>query len=200
MRVCLTCTHSQRLTIEKMMLQGHSLASIRRQFPDLSEDSLSNHRMNHLSKRLVTMTKNREAAEGLDLRREIEDLIGRVKGVLDFTENHKQHVVFLKAAGELRGNFELLLKIAVALNEAEQSSIKAKAEAEAAKREQQFADSLSVLTTNELRILEAISNKLTEHDRRNIIISDSFNIDQLTEPRRTMRRLSFPDHTDTPPE
>lgn len=164
-RSCSICDHPKRLIIDKALIGGRALAAISREF-NISTDALRSHRNKHLSKRLITLTQQREMAGNLDIQHEMESLITRVKAIVDYAEEHKQHQVFLKAAAELRGSFELLLKIAVALNDASRQDGEQAEILNEEKERQEFAKKLQILSVDELILLEQLQQKIDTQDRK----------------------------------
>ncbi len=169
MKVCSICQMPNRLEIDKALLSGKTIAAVSLEFGGISRDALSNHRQKHISKRLATLTQRREAAENLDIRNELENMITRIKDILTYAEKNKQHSTFLKATAELRCSFELLLKIAVAIHDTEREDLKAKEEFTQAKNDAEFQKKLGVLTVSELKMFLALQEKVLMQSKRTIL-------------------------------
>lgn len=113
---CTICMHPNKLDIERAYARGRSLASIAREF-GVGEAPLRNHCPDHVSRQMMQHIRKQEAIQSTTLLSDIQDLISRTKQILTKAEEKGQNHLALKAIGEARNSYDLLLRIAVALHD-----------------------------------------------------------------------------------
>ncbi len=125
--------------------------------------SVDYHMEHHLSRQLVKAYEMKESMEGLNIIQGVEELLGRTRSILDKAEHKKNYRLSLDAIREMRGNYELLARIAHALHSAKLAEL----EMESLKQSQvkqslqeQAGDMLQVLDDDELKVWERLSRKL----------------------------------------
>ncbi len=114
---CIICNHTQRLEIDRELVQGKNLTKLARDY-GVSTDSLYGHKENHLSRQLVQAYQKKELAESMDLMNRIEDILSKAKNIFDRNYTEKKDDLALRALTEQRSTIELLCKIAAYWHEA----------------------------------------------------------------------------------
>ncbi len=121
---CVTCSHPDRLAIDRRIIQGGSLPKIAQEF-GVSYDSIYHHSKNHVARQLVDAARKKDLMHSMDVISDVEELITRTKNILDDVEEERQFGTALAAIKELRGCYELLSKIAFALHAARLAELEA---------------------------------------------------------------------------
>ena len=192
---CIVCTHSNRLQIDRALAQGKTLSSIAREY-SISENSLANHRDQHLSRQLVQSVRKKEAIESSHLLDDIEELITRTKNILTMAEEKKKFNLALGAIREVRGSYELLCKIAVMMHEVkrEDSDLQQIENEEQAKVD--LRRKLKILTTPELDMLLQLNIKMETQNKSMIVIPKGSR--NCTQCIHKFELNTFPDLKHTP--
>lgn len=172
-KVCGICSHPNRLEIDRKLMQGRTLAGLSREY-NVSDDTLTNHRDNHISRQLVQAWEKKELMEGMNILSEIEDLIKRTKDILDIAEKKKQYGLALNAIKEARGSYELLSKIAYALHQAKLTEYQMQQDNNQQAEKSildEFAEDIKILTTDELKVLNKLLYKIrNQSEGRNCLV------------------------------
>ena len=115
-QVCSICNNPKRLELDRLLVEGRSLASIGHQY-QVSPDSLRIHRERHLSRQLVQAYEKQELSKSMDLLTRIEDILSKAQNIFDRNYLAKKDDLALRALSEQRNTIELLAKIAAFLHE-----------------------------------------------------------------------------------
>ena len=167
-QVCNVCSHPSKLEIDRGLVAGISMAGLSRQF-GVSDDSLRNHRDNHLSRQLVKSHELRSAMESGNLINEIEDLLTRSKHILRRAEKDGHLTLALKAISETRGTLELMSKIAVTLHGIRAAELEAERMQNNAGTDMMQQEGIERLSTSELDMMIAIYEKMAGERNDDVI-------------------------------
>ena len=158
---CTICNHDKRIEIDRMIVQGISLAKIAKKY-DVPYQSLYNHSQNHLTRQLVTAMAKKELTESMDLLARIEDILSKAKNIFDRNYEKGKDSLALKALSEQRSTIELLAKIAAFLHESRAMELQANNRDE--EKEQEYKKQLVCLSSDELVIFRSILAKMKSGD------------------------------------
>ncbi len=178
---CQICTHPSKLLIERELIKGTNMLALSRQW-NVSASSLQRHKDLHISRQLVQAYDRKHSIENMDLLGDIEQLISRTKTILETAEQEKKFGLALSAIREVRGSYELLSKIAFALNQARQSEIELEKVKKGYDQEiasEKYSGKLKALTVAELLIFSQLIQKI-ENQSKEIIIPDESNSSSLS--------------------
>jgi hypothetical protein len=166
--ICTICNHPKRLQIDRDIIQGKSHTVIARKYGLSSSEMVSRHATSHLSKQLITAWEAKELDEGMDLLSRIDQLLKRCEKIFRRNYSAGKDGMALKALGEQRQTFQLLLNISTQLHQAKI------AELEIAQREdgthehqeteQFYEDVAEILTDHELMLLSKLLEKIETRD------------------------------------
>lgn len=112
-RACQICNNSQRLAIDREIVQGKSKTLIAREF-GVSTDSVGHHAERHLSRQLVAAYGRKSEDWAADLLDHLRDIVFKAAAIFDrsYAKNTSTgDAVALNALREQRGTFELLAKV-----------------------------------------------------------------------------------------
>lgn len=169
-QACTICNHDNRLEIDRMLVQGKSLASISRDF-DVSTDALRNHADNHLSRQLIKSHEMKQALESGNLLNEIEDLLKRSKHILRRAEREGALNTALGAIREARGTLELMSKIAVTCHQIRAQELEAQRMEQIGQQDDSIAEDIKRLSFIELMMFEALVDKMSGNRNDDVIKS-----------------------------
>ncbi len=147
---CVICSHSKKLEIEKEIIRGTAHTKIAKIY-GVSNLSVRNHTMNHLSRQLVKHKETRELLHSNNLLNEIEDLLEKSKSILEKAESEGKLNTALNAIRQTRATIELLCKLATYMKDVQQ-----KDEQEERRIE---VDKLNNLSVKELKLLSELRRK-----------------------------------------
>jgi transcriptional regulator with XRE-family HTH domain len=198
--VCSICSHSERLRIDRELVQGKTKSEIARQF-GVGNDALAQHERKHLSRQLVQAFEKKQEMESFNLLERIERILGRAERI--FRRNYSKNTatgdsLALKSISEQRQTFELLAKIAAHLHQVRamelqmsqtttDNSLKERAEAFAEK-------AASRLNEKEQDMLESLLSKIEGATKEVIIPAET---EQW--PSRSSKKLEENTPPPTPP-
>ena len=109
-RRCTICTHTDRDTINQMLVGGNTFRTIAHHFA-CSEDALKRHKRDHLPVALVSARNAQEAVNADGLLDQVRSLQSRAMSILGKAEAAGDLRTALGAIRETRGNLELLAKL-----------------------------------------------------------------------------------------
>jgi len=145
--------------MEREYIQGKPIYGISRKY-GVGVDSLTNHLKNHTSRQLVQAWRRKQEAENLDLFSEMDLLVERTKVILSRAEKKQHDVTALRAIGELRGTYELMLRIAVALHDTRREELYAEQQRTSQEDNEEFGRKLSILNEEERRVFRMLYMKI----------------------------------------
>ncbi|MDD3579444.1 MAG: hypothetical protein PHW74_00320 [Desulfobacca sp.] len=134
----------------------------------MSENSISYHAKNHLSRQLCQVYEKRQVVESLGLLSQLEDIIGKAQLIFDRNFKAKRDGTALKALGEQRNTLDLLCRIAAMFHEARLAELRGKTEDIEARIRQEIqaeqsvysAERLARLSDAELEVLAILHSKM----------------------------------------
>lgn len=168
---CLICTHTNRLEIDREIVKGGNLAKIARVF-GVEYNSLYNHAKEHVSRQLVQAYSKKQLAEDFELVAKIDQIVSRAELIFQRNFDKNRDALALKALDSQRNTIELLAKISYSLHQAkiaELEIIKAQSNEHDSIRVEEIRGQMSVLTKNELLMLNQLQNKIANQSREAII-------------------------------
>lgn len=122
-RPCTVCRHPNRSEIESALIRGESLRNVSKQFR-IGATAVFRHKRDHIPKMLVkaaeAASEMREVTRGEDLLEQVRDLNERTLRILQEAEKTGDSRMALAAVREARGNAELLCRMIVAMEAANQ--------------------------------------------------------------------------------
>jgi hypothetical protein len=121
-RSCNVCSHPDREAIDEALVSGVAFPALVAEYR-VSKDSLSRHKANHLSAKLVMAHAAEEASRADTLLRQVRTLQRRALTILDKAEEAGELRTALGAIREARGNLELLAKLLGELDERPQVNV-----------------------------------------------------------------------------
>jgi len=168
-RPCLACdrlTRTELRRVDRRLVQGDTVASIQRDYPNVSVNSLYHHKKNCLHTNLVRAQSTR----GLNYAEELLDIFKRnmhrldkniedLDTVVERTKKAKHHTTLIRATEAIRGHLETCWKMLSQYSEAQRDA------AVASRALQVITDPNVIkvfedLTTPELKLLDSIYRKL----------------------------------------
>jgi hypothetical protein len=169
---CQVCTHPKRLEIDKMLLSGHSRSSISRLW-GLSYNALYNHAHNHLTRQLATHMESVQLKSNIDLLSVIDDTLSKTEIIFKRNFEAGRDLTALKALDGTRATIQLLSGISSQLHQAKMMELDREREEQERqeKKALAFQDELSILSFDELAVLERLHNKI-KHRNQDVIIKD----------------------------
>ncbi len=163
-RTCATCTHPERLEIDRALIAGESILKISRLY-GVSANSLHNHAQNHLSRQLVQAMEKKQLTQDFDLLNKIDSILTRTEQIFTRNFNKKRDRIALEAIKEQRNTIELLAKISFALHEAKKLEAQQTQSSHIEEQNQQLMEDLKVLTIDELKVFMALTQKIESQDK-----------------------------------
>lgn len=115
-RVCQVCNNSQRLDIDRELVQGKIISKLALEYK-VPAHSLRYHQEHHLSRQLVQCRERKDILENILNLERLERAMVKVESILDRNYESGQDMIALAANRELRGVFETLARISDALLE-----------------------------------------------------------------------------------
>ena len=166
---CKICNHSDRLSIDREIVQGKNRSAIARKY-GLTHDNIDYHAKNHITRQLATAMQRKETAESFDLLDKIETILSRTERIFKRNYDKEKDGLALKALSESRSTIELLAKIAAYMHEARAAELQASqgdidskfAEAQAMAVEQVFDRLTEPETDMFLRLVAKASGETDE--------------------------------------
>jgi len=152
---CKICTHPKRLEIDRLIVQGVQHTKIAKQY-GMSNQSVRNHSMNHLSRQLLKYDETRERISSSRILDEVEDLLTKTKRILRDSEADDQRQTSLSAVRELRATLEFLSRLAITLAELQ----KEERVNDTHQEDQARAERIKKLPTCELNLLGDLQGKI----------------------------------------
>jgi len=131
----------------------------------MSPESLRCHLRDHTSRQMAQAYKKKQEVESLDLFNEIDDLVDRTKKILSRAESKGADLLSLKAIAELRGTYELMLKIAVALHQTKQEDYEKELQEESQERTAEMVEKMKILTDEEKQVFKMTLLKIDTQTR-----------------------------------
>ena len=110
------CDDPQRHGIDEALVDGAPYRSVAKRF-GLSESAVYRHKTEHLPAQLLKAKEVEEVAQADDLLEQVRDLQGHALGILERAEKAGDLRTALAAISQVRGNLELLGKLAGELDE-----------------------------------------------------------------------------------
>jgi len=158
-RKCSICSHPNKIDAEREYFQGKSVSGIARRY-SMSPESLRCHLRDHTSRQMAQAYKKKQEVESLDLFNEIDDLVERTKKILDRAESKEHDLTALKAIAELRGTYQLMLQIAVALHQTKQEDYEKELQEESQERTAEMVEKMKILTPEEQKVFRMLLIKI----------------------------------------
>jgi hypothetical protein len=115
-RRCTVCDHSERNSIDEVLVSGAPYRSVAKRF-ELSESAVYRHKTEHLPAHLLKAREVEEVAQADDLLEQVRHLQTHALGILERAEKAGDLRTALAAISQARGNLELLSKLAGELDE-----------------------------------------------------------------------------------
>jgi hypothetical protein len=116
-RHCTICSHKDHHEIDRKIVGGIlPITTIALEY-SVGHMALRSHSRNHLSKTLVKTQEGKALFHSENMIQEVEDLVSKVKGILQQSEDNETHFVSLQAIKEMRNIFEFMAKVSVYLRE-----------------------------------------------------------------------------------
>lgn len=193
-RVCIICSHPHRLSIDRAIVQGANLTQLAKKY-GIKYGTMYNHATEHIARQLSQVYEKREAEMNLDLLSNIDKIVSRAEKIFRRNYSKGKDLVALKALSEQRSTFELIAKISYALHQAKILEREQSREDERREEELAMKERLSVLTIEELKLLQRINHKLETQDRSITVVEDTMGFSPL--PQRTRSPRPKPDERDT---
>jgi len=104
------CTHGERAAIDRALVAGTPLPAISAEFR-VSPDALNRHRAAHLPVRLVLRQALDEAAEGLDITRQLVEVNAAALAILREAREGAQPEVALRAIDRVIKTLEVQVRL-----------------------------------------------------------------------------------------
>jgi hypothetical protein len=116
---CSICNHSNKLEIDKMIVQGIAHLRIAKIY-NLTDTAVRNHALNHMSRQILKSAEIRQRINANELFSEIETCLAEAKNIFFEAKETKKHSLQLQALREIRSTIEFLTRLAVDLSRLEQ--------------------------------------------------------------------------------
>lgn len=169
--LCATCNHPNRIEIDRALIQGKAVSVLSRKH-GVSANSLHYHKENHLTRQLVTAMEKKQLTEDFNLLERIDDILNKAKDIFDRNYAKKRDGIALKALKEQRSTIELLAKISFALHEVKKLEGEHLSQQQVEEQEQEYMESLKILTFEELVIYQKLTEKIESQDKTIVIKAD----------------------------
>lgn len=172
-QVCHCCTNSQRLLIDRQLVEGVSIAQVSRSF-GIPYNSVFNHK-SHISRQLTQVLARQETIHNFNLLEKIDQIILRAEDLFQRNYDKGRDGLALKALAESRNTVELLAKISFQLEQTRQAELElARIQSGEVTIELQddFQSKLSVLNSAELQVLVQLQEKLETGDSTIVVIPE----------------------------
>jgi hypothetical protein len=121
-RTCTICTHPQRAAIEAACIASTPYRDIARQFR-VSKDAVARHGAEHLPAAISHAQEAREAAQALDVVRQLKAINAATVAILAETRRTREHDIALRAIDRIQRQLELQAKLLGDLDERPQINI-----------------------------------------------------------------------------
>ena len=115
-RRCTVCDHCERHSIDQALVTRAPYRSVAKRF-ELSESAVYRHKTEHLPAHLLKAREVEELAQADDLLEQVRYLQAHALDILDRAEKSGDLRTALAAISQVRGNLELLGKLAGELDE-----------------------------------------------------------------------------------
>ena len=116
-RNCQVCSHKKRLSIDRELIRGVSVAQISLSY-GVTPDSLYSHKSSHLSRQLLKSAEIRQVLNSQALLGEITSLIDKTKAILKKAERRKKGLgLALMAIRELRETYKFMCSLAAYMHD-----------------------------------------------------------------------------------
>ena len=167
-RTCTICNHSQRLEIDRMLVQGKPISSIARKF-SCSPDALHRHRQGHISDSLARAMEHKMSAANMVILDDINELVAKTKDILTKAESQDRLSISLAAIREIRSTYALLADISFKLAQAKNDELliqqSLNKEIDADDQRSQLKKITSRLTESELNLYLLLCQKINGDSR-----------------------------------
>ena len=173
-QICHICTHSQRLAIDRAIVEGSGLTNIAKKY-NVPYHSLYAHSKTHITRQLLKVMETKGFMEGGELLKTIDDIVIKAKDILNRNYDKGRDVIALKAIDSIKGTVQLLANISAQLHAeriAEAQLAKDNGEGDREQEEQKYFESLQVYSMEELKVYQRLTNKRL-HKNADIIICDN---------------------------
>jgi len=166
-QTCQICTHPKRLEIDREIVSGANLSKLA-QFFSVKYHSLYAHAREHVSRQLSQAMEKKNTEEAFNLLERIDQIVGRTENI--FLRNYEKgkDTIALKALSEQRSTFDLLAKISYSLHQAKLAEIElARLNSGESNKEAEvdFQEKIKVLSIPELKVLLALTQKISRQDK-----------------------------------
>ncbi len=166
-QACSICNHPKRLSIDREIVEGKSHTGISRKY-GVSDQSISSHAQNHLSRQLVQAWQKKELTESMNLLSRIEDVLSKAENIFNRNYLLKKDDLALRALSEQRSTIELLCKVAAYLHEARASELQSRHEDYESRRKEEeqerIGQALDRLNPREADLWEKLIAKINGAD------------------------------------
>jgi transposase-like protein len=175
---CTICNHDKKLQIDRALVEGKSTAKIAREY-GVSENSLHNHKHNHLSHQLVTAYQQKEVVTGNELLQKIDDLVDKSAQIFRRNFDKKRDVVALQALSQQRSTFELLAKIQVEMHKAKIMEAEQRQQIDVMDCEAQVQKRIARLSDDEQKVYFLLLQKMQRQYDGNCLPEQKTNVRDL---------------------
>lgn len=191
---CIICSDSRRLEMDRQIVSSGNIAKIAKTF-GVSYSSLYAHSLSHVTRQLATALEKRETEESFNLLGRIDTIIQRAESIFHRNYEKGADVTALKALDSQRSTIELLAKISYSLHQAKLAELEMmnqNSDGDHEEKEQEFQESLSILTIPELELMEKLQRKIQTQDPNIIVIPEKPDAFSFT-TRRTKKNIIIPE-------
>ena len=164
--ICKICTHPRRVEIDRALVRGGNCAELARNFA-VPYDSLWRHSRDHISRQLATAMEKMEVAEQNELITMVRDMLKIGKEVVERNHEKQNDAITLKGLSTLSGIISMLQQTVSSYMQAKLAEKELKGydtNEDHAELSRQYEKDLSILSSNELKVLQKIQLKLRKQD------------------------------------
>lgn len=170
---CTICNHSERLEIDRALVEGKSYQSISKTY-GVDAQAVSRHAQNHLSRQLTKAYETRSMSENMDLMNRIDRMIDNAETIFQRNFDKKKDYLALQALNTQKSVIELLAKISAYLHQSRAMEL----ETSAKEDDYEIQQAVSKLELCELELLGKIQDKLVGKIKWERLLPDSFYKDE----------------------
>lgn len=191
---CQICCHPMKYQIEKDVMAGLSYQKIGIKY-EVGWQSVRGHWISHQNKRMVAAVKKQEMIQDLNMMQEFTALMADIKEQIQKFKDKGKDALSIKATDTLIRLYSTMAQFASVFYQSQVDQNKDEHDEQTALENEEFAESLKILTLDELRIYKQLVDKLLKQDK-GIKIALPIDIFSPEIKRTRFKSNGSPDHAE----
>jgi len=171
MQHCKICTHPNVKEINERLVKGDSNRILATEY-GVTESCLHRHKLKHIPQSLTKAFQEIVEKDSFDIMSKIDFLIKETEDIYTVSRNGGRDLLALKSLDSLRNHYQLLINISAQLHAnrvLELELLKARNGETDDEEKKEFEHNIKILSTEELKVLIRIQNKVNNQTDETII-------------------------------